>query len=265
MNSNDLRTHLANLPLRFQTSIILISVTTFGVLLNYICHTTNIDAIGVRYLIVIPSSYVFFFVVVRVWIWLVLPQNTQPRSDGHSWNFLNNLDEQNSSPTISGPSSSSSRSSETKWSGGNGQFSGGGASENWDSATPAAIVPFSADGSTFSLPDIKVSDDGKDNPIAILLIAALFFAMIGGTIYVIYMGPTILADAAVQYAYGHGIVRRLSDPSEDENWMFGLFKSTIVVFLTVLILACTAGFYINSYCPNAKHLLDATHDICKIH
>lgn len=64
----------------------------------------------------------------------------------------------------------------------------------------------------------------------------------------------------------NGLVRRYrGEQFENSGWMKTLFVKTIPLYLIVFVAAAGAGFYANSICPAAKHIMDLKKEICRGH
>jgi hypothetical protein len=265
MDAAELKAKISAMALRFQFSLMLTVVTAFGIVVNRLAHEIPIDAIGFRYAFACFASYLFFFIVVRVWIWFVLPADHDEESgdSGRSYHSSGS----GSSWWPNSISSGDGGGSSGKWSGEGGAFAGAGASGDYgDSASPG-VLPFPIDLGTGggSGGGGGKSGGGKGDGLAILLVIILVVALIAAAVYFVIIGPKILIEAAMQYAYSHGLVRGFPEEIERENWAFTLLSKTYLAFAALLVVFAGVGFYANSVCPRATHIMDLSKEICTVH
>ncbi|HEY6897097.1 MAG TPA: hypothetical protein VI279_07535 [Rhodocyclaceae bacterium] len=142
-----------------------------------------------------------------------------------------------------------------------GEFGGAGASGDWAVAElPEVSLP------EVSLPEIEVPDLGADEGCLVVvlpaLVLALVVALVGGLFYyLIYGGPMLLAEAALEGAMAAGFfgsLRRVEDP----GWVGGAIRASWKYFLLILGLSMTLAFTLQHYCPQAHTLGAALHGVC---
>jgi hypothetical protein len=142
-----------------------------------------------------------------------------------------------------------------------GEFSGAGASGDWAAAElPSVSLP------DVSLPEIEVPDLGADEGCLVVVVPALALALVvallGGLFYyLIYGGPMLLAEAALEGAMAAGFfgsLRRIEDP----GWVGGAIRASWKYFLLIFSLAMAMAFALHSYCPLARTVGDLLQGVC---
>jgi hypothetical protein len=137
---------------------------------------------------------------------------------------------------------------------GGGRSGGGGASGSWDSPRVSSITTSSGSSSSgggkgggFSL-DL----DGDD---LVWLLVALAAALAGlvAIAYVIYVAPTLLAEAGVNAAVAgkvyHGMRKR--DP---HHWTTDVLRRTAFAAIAIIVSAVVAGYALQSVAPEARSI-----------
>lgn len=136
-----------------------------------------------------------------------------------------------------------------------GRSGGGGAAGSWTSPHGASSsVSSGGKGGGFSL-DL----DGDDLIWLLIALAAAFagFIAIG---YVIYVAPTLLAEAAVNAAVAgkvyHGMRKR--DP---DHWTLDVLRRTAVAAIILIISAIVAGHALQRVAPEARSIGGVWHHV----
>jgi hypothetical protein len=142
--------------------------------------------------------------------------------------------------------------------GGGGRFGGGGVSGDFDGPAtnaPAALISStsgtadSASGGGKSIGDaVSGALDVDDKAIILIAIGVLLAAIFGSTIYLIYIAPHILSEAAFNFLLGSSLIksyRRMNHP----DWMGSVFKDTCKPFLAVLVVALAAALAVHRLAP----------------
>jgi hypothetical protein len=253
---------------RFHMSLILSGIFASGIVTSKLLLELGVRSMLSRYLIAVVVSYALFFVFVRIWLWYVteIPAR-DPLQSSVAPNSGDLLDCGDLPIDLIGGQGSASAASGPPL-GGGGDFGGGGATDLWgssDAAVPSA--PTVSSGSGFRLLsstsnsggarggssgwDIDLGDEG----VVLIAIGLLLLAILGGGVYLIYMAPEILAEAAFQAVLAAGLVkasRRMDEP----GWMGSVFKSTWIPFVIVLTMTVAFGWAAHHYCPAATKLAD---------
>lgn len=230
---------------RLHMSIIMFSTVFLGVVTNFIMmNTLGITHPGARYPLTVILSYGWFLLFIRIYIKNILV------SSSTSSNALDYLDIPIDVANSSGTSTSS-----MPWSGGGGQFSGGGASGDWGvgeavSEVAKETVKESAASSISGL----VDDEG--GAIVVLVVGAALAAVVFGSgAYFIWHSPEILSECLIQVILVSGMRKRMKKFTESE-WISHMFSATFWPFLAVLVLSLILGSFVRGTCPDANNLRD---------
>lgn len=218
-----------------------------GLLATKLLMELGVDTLWLRYGLAICVAYLLFLIMVRLWIWYVCGRGVDADGADGIDLFVRAMDQ-------------------AEWTelGGGGQFGGGGASGTWQ--TPDG-VPMDMEIST--APAKVVSSGGSDKSgcfsfdiggdegcfvviLLALLVGVLFIA--GG--YLIYAAPAILGEAVFEVLLAAALARR-AKKLENAGWGGSVFKATIWIFLAVLAIAITLGWYAQKSCPDAMRIRDA--------
>ncbi len=149
--------------------------------------------------------------------------------------------------------------------GGGGTGGGGGATGAFDGPVTnvqAAFVPpsSSAADSASGVGDavgnaasgIFDLDDGWMILVAIIVLLAAVF---GSAIYLIYIAPHILSEAAFDFLLGSSLIRsyrKINHP----DWIGSVFKDTYKPFLVVLLISFAAAWVIHYVAPDITKISD---------
>jgi hypothetical protein len=180
------------------------------------------------------AGYLTFLFLLRGWVrwrW----SRAQLSDDGSDIvdGIVNNVDVP--IPSFSGSGAGPS------FAGGGGRSGGGGASGSWGSPVSSGGGGKSGGGG--------LDLDGDDLFWIIVVVVAAF----GGAIaigYVIYIAPTLLAEAIVNGAVA-GKVYHGMQKKDHEFWTEEIFRRTIVSGLVVIVCAIVAGYALNRIAPEA--------------
>ena len=86
-----------------------------------------------------------------------------------------------------------------------------------------------------------------------LLLALLVLVGLGG--YLVYAGPTILADAAFEALLASSLIPA-ARRGEATGWMRGAVRATAVPFASMLVVAVGFGWVAGLACPEARRVVD---------
>jgi hypothetical protein len=239
--------------LRLHMSLILTAVVASGVLTSKGLLELGVLSLPFRYPIAVIGSYAVFLGLVRIWIWYVARRQ---ESAGRALDVFNNLGSSGGSGGSGGGGGASFRF-------GGGDSGGGGASGLWEADAQASVVPPVSPGASGSssssswlpsMPDIDL-DLGDDGWWILLVLGVLVLAIFCCGGYLIWAAPQILPEAACQAVLASTLTRVSKE--HHHGWMGGVFKSTIVPFSIVLLLAFGLGFVAHRHCPQAGKLMEA--------
>ena len=247
---------------RMHMFVILTAVITFGLVFSKILLLSGITDILIRYTAVIISSYIFFFIAIRIWLFYILPsfrkKETSLSSSSPDMDVL-------PLPDITAGEGAGSGASIP--SGGGGMFSGGGAGGDWKGGTvlvvnnvsadtsPASVAGVSTSGSSgdsFSLGDLDVDSAGA---LVIFLICIVIAAMLGGAVYVIYQAPVILSEAAFNAMLSGGMLRA-SKNMRGEDWTGSVFKATWIPFTIIAVITIASAAILAYVFPGETNIGD---------
>ncbi len=242
--------------LRFHMSLILLATALSGVLTTKFLLLLDVKNIVIRYPLAVITAYLAFFCFVKLWLRYVT--STRPiKGNGSKGDILPDLSTSSggSGPSASGPSFKG---------GGGGTGGGGGASGSFDGPTTnaqAAIIPpqsgttGSSSGGALGKAGDALSGGFDDDTIVLAALAVLLAATLGGAIYLIYIAPHILSEAAFDFLLGAGLIRSYRKMNRPD-WMGSVFRDTYKPFLIVLVVAVGAAWVIHSHDPSITKLSD---------
>lgn len=234
---------------------ILIATAFSGVIISKLLLLLGLESLSVRYALTVVLSYLIFFVCVKLWLFYVSPRRAGS-SGSADW-----LD-------IPTPSSGSSTEGLYSFHAGGGQFSGGGASGNFEVHMPVVTdTPMStatdavSDGASGIGDAIGGAVDGLGDEggiavvIALAVLAAIVATILGGAAYIIMEAPVILSEAAFEGLLAASLVKstRLIDSNE---WMGSIFKATWKPFTITFAVVIVGGLILHAYFPEAHRLSD---------
>ena len=260
MNVTKLEKYIAHFPLRFHMTMILAVVTSFALLVNYICHLYGVDSIGRRYLIVMVLGYGFFLLLVRFWVSAFLLPKHKARRSAQLHNSHNYIDVIPTDIDLTG--------SAPRFEGGGGGFSGGGASGSWDDVGSAKVETAAFAAADYNVSEAKSSDSSPDvdsDSAGIIAIILIVGAVVSTFAYVIYSAPTILLDTALQIAFSKGLITKYNKADfQQQDWFRFLLRETWIPYSIMTFVVVIVGYWANLKCPQAIYILDLTREICRL-
>lgn len=135
-----------------------------------------------------------------------------------------------------------------RFAGGGGRSGGGGASGAFGSpvqAASASVKPGGGGGWTLDF-------DGDDLVWVIVAVAAAFAGIVAVG-YVIWIAPTLLAEAIVNGAIAGKVYHGLRK-HQDDFWTSQSFRHTIVSTIVVIVCASLVGYAFNRIAPEARSI-----------
>ena len=212
-------------------------------LLSVALLTLHVHSMAVRYGLAALAGYGAFLVLIHAWVrwkWSRLVPDADVDA-GNVFDLVGDL-------PLPSPSGSARVASSAFRGGGSG---GGGASGSWDSrgVVSSSPRPSSMGGGHggFSL-DL----DGDDLVWLIVALVAAFagLAAIG---YVIYVAPTLLAEAAVNAAVAGKVYSGLKK-REPHHWTTDVLRRTAFAALVIIFSAAMAGYALQRIAPEARSI-----------
>jgi hypothetical protein len=228
---------------RFHMSLILTAVIASGVLSSKGLLELGVHSLRLRYPLAVLASYVVFLLLVRIWIWYIRVCCTGVRVSGGG----NSGSGGNISIDLDGEGIDSGTGGFRGF--GGGDSGGGGATGSWDS--DVASEPTSSSW----LPDLDIGGGDDNGWLVLLLLAALVLAIVGAGGYLVWAAPHILPEAASQAILAPVLAHAAR--KQQHTWIDGVFRSTWIPLLIILILATALGWAAHHHCPAATRLIDA--------
>jgi cytochrome b subunit of formate dehydrogenase len=209
--------------------------TAAAFLTSFVLMFAHVRWMAVRYGVAAIAGYATFLCLLSAWVRWRWSRAQLNASGDDIMDVGNNLD-------IPVPSFSGSGGSGPGFVGGGGRSGGGGASGSWGS-------PVSSSGGGGGKGGGGLDLDGDDLFWLIVVVVAAF----GGAIaigYVIYIAPTLLAEAIVNGAVA-GKVYHGMQKQDHEFWTEEIFTRTILSGVVVIVCATVAGYAFNKIAPEA--------------
>jgi len=243
--------------LRFHMSLILMATGLSGLLASKMLLLLQMDNIVIRYPLTVLCSYLAFFLFVKLWLAYMSASQAfnGPNIQGNVLSDLPNLPGGGSGPDVELP----------KFGGGGGTGGGGGATGAFDGQATNVQMAFvppspgaadSASGVGNAVGDAASGSlDFDGDGVILIAIGVLLAAIFGSAIYLVYIAPHILSEAAFNFLLGTSLIRsyrKINHP----DWMGSVFKDTYKPFLVVLLFSFAAAWVIHSYAPDLTKISD---------
>ncbi|HEV7763402.1 MAG TPA: hypothetical protein VGQ76_00235 [Thermoanaerobaculia bacterium] len=217
-----------------------------GLLATKLLMELGVDTLWLRYALAVCGAYLVFLVLVRLWIWYVCGRGVDlDAADGIDL-FVRAMDKGERVEI------------------GGGEFGGGGASGTWDtpdgvpvdveiSTAPAKLA---STGGSDKSGCLSFDIGGDEGCFVVILLAVLVGALLIAGGYLIYAAPAILGEAVFEVLLAAALARR-AKKLEAAGWGGSVFNATVWIFLAVLAIAVTLGWYAQKSCPEATRIRDA--------
>jgi hypothetical protein len=226
--------------LRIHMAVILGFTFLAGLAVTKLLLETGNTNLALRYGMAVAASYVAFLMLMKAWLWSM----DQGPGDVDADDVVDALD----AATDVG-SHMARDGSRAGFEGGGGRFGGGGASHRF-ADTGTSSPSGSSSGGSGVLDGISGDDDGL---VLVLVIAVVALGIALSGLYLVYAGPTILAEAAFE-ALLAGSLLRGARKAESPGWVGGVVKATAIPFLIIFVLGVGLGWYANRACPQARKM-----------
>jgi hypothetical protein len=102
------------------------------------------------------------------------------------------------------------------------------------------------------VPDL---DDGVGIVVAVVVLIAIVAVQAGASVFLIWEAPAILGEAAFQAVLVLALERR-ARAVDAAGWTLGVFKSTWIAALVMLIVVVISGFVLDRVFPHASTLFE---------
>jgi hypothetical protein len=222
--------------LRLHMTLILFATVMVGITASKLLLMFGFSNPALRYPIIIIFAYAVFFIAIKIWLWIVI--------ESTAINSRNNEDSLSDLPDVSFPDGTSSQSSETIFSGGGGEYSGGGASGSYGESITSVDSSGSSDGFLSSC-DI---DEGVGVIILFAFLALLLFLIFGSSAYLIYQAPSMLSEIAFDSVLAVSLART-SKRMQNSDWVGSVLNATWKQFAGILLISIIVGISIHVLFP----------------
>ena len=226
---------------RLQMFFLVLLTGVAGLAASYLLLRAGMESMLARYPLAVGCAYLVFLLL--LWLWL--------RTKGEDY-----LDAPADVPL---PSGGRGGPAEADFSGGGGQFGGGGASGRFDvdDALPTPSAPSFSDAGDSVGSGVGEALGGADEgvvPLAIalmlaLIAAALFFSVL----YIVYLAPALFAELLVDGVLSASLYRRLRG-LQTRHWLESALRRTVVPFAITALTLGLAGLALQSYAPDARSI-----------
>lgn len=242
--------------LRFHMSLILLATVLTGLLSTKLLLLVPVDNIVIRYPLAILVAYLAFFLFVK--LWLAYMSASRPlKSLDVAGNVLSNMPDlpRGIGPSIDVP----------HFGGGGGTFDGAGAAGAFDGPVSSASADIVSSSSGAAESSSGIADaageavsgifDFDDDGIILIVLGVLLAAIFGSAIYLIYIAPHILSEAAFDFLLGTSLIRSYKKMNQPD-WMGSVFHDTYKPFLAVLLISIAAAWILHANYPEVTKLSD---------
>jgi len=233
-------------------SLILVATVLTGLLSTKLLLLVPVENIIIRYPLAVLAAYLAFFLFVK--LWLAYMSAVRPvRSADAAGDVLSNL------PDLTGGGGPSVEM--PHFGGGGGAFDGAGAAGVFDGpvSNASADIASSSSGAAESSSGIGDAISGifdiDDDGIILIVLGLLLAAIFGSAIYLIYIAPHILSEAAFDFLLGTSLIRSYKKVNQPD-WMGSVFHDTYKPFLVVLLISAAAAWIIHAKYPEVTKLSD---------
>ncbi|MBX9601484.1 MAG: hypothetical protein K2X35_10780 [Bryobacteraceae bacterium] len=222
--------------LRFHMGLILAATIGSGVVASKVLLLAGVHSLVFRYPLAVLLSFGAFLGMIRVWIWYVHARpswNPGSAADGLSDVAVDLAAESGARAFVPG----------------GGASGGGGASDMWEAGPTAG-------NSGSWMPDVDVDlDFDGEGALVLAVLALLMLAIFGAGVYLVWLAPEILAEAAVSVILA-GSLAKTSRRMDREGWMGGVLRRTWIPLVLVTMLSGVFGWVCRQACPEAGKLAD---------
>ena len=218
-----------------------------GLVASFTLLHSGVDTMLARYPLAVGCAYLVFLFL--LWLWL--------RTSADNY-----VDGPTDYPQFGsgGDGSSGGIDHEPVFSGGGGEYGGGGASGSFrmDESLPSPSLPQVDIPGGDSVGEtvgevIGGADEGAIPLVIALLIAALAAALVFATIYLVYLAPALFAEPLVDGALSASLYRRMRG-LQTRHWLESAVRRTALPFAVTALGLGATGFGFQVYAPDARTL-----------
>lgn len=224
---------------RVQMCIMVCATGISAFLFSSLLLKMGVSQMHIRYLLATIFAYLIFLLF--IWLWITYYRRKINITERHNDIDITDLD-----PTFIDPDFSPHTSLFE-----GGSSGGGGATRSFISDNSSIGNQTGNDAiSNFS----GIDFDMDELFILLILIAAVCAALFSG-LYVIYSAPVLLSEVLLDGVLSYGLYRKLTK-LDQENWLEGVIKRTIVPFTITGIFFFVAGIVLVNYLPGSNSIGD---------
>jgi hypothetical protein len=220
--------------LRIHMTVILGLTFLAGLAVTKVFLEVGSRNLALRYGAAVLIAYLTFLVLMRLWLWYV---GDEPAT-------LDAVDVVDAAVDLAGHVGREG--ARAGFQGGGGRFGGGGASHSF--------ADTGGGGSDSSLLD-GIGGGGDDDLLVVVVILVVIAVAAACGLYLVYVGPTILAEAAFEAMLATSLLRG-ARRAESPGWVGGVVRATAVPFLVVFVLGVGFGWWAQGHCPGARRAVD---------
>jgi hypothetical protein len=222
--------------LRVHMAVILGLTFLAGLAVTKVFLEAGSTSLALRYGTAVAVCYVAFLALMKLWLWYVSDEPTS----------LDAGDAVDVVDTVADMAGGALRdTARAGFRGGGGRFGGGGASHSFADTQGSGSGAGLLDG----------VGGGDDDLVVVLVVAVVVAAVAACGLYLVYVGPTILAEAAFEALLASSLLRG-ARKAESPGWVGGVVKATALPFLLIFALGVGFGAWAQRACPGARRAVD---------
>ena len=232
---------------RLQMFLLVMLTGTAGLVASFVLLHGGVDSMLARYPLSVGCAYLVFLFL----LWLWLRTKAEDYVDG-------SFDIPQSGGSHDGPSVGIEH--EPGFSGGGGDYGGGGASGSFqmDESLPSPSLPDvnipGGDSVGEAVGEVIGGADEGAIPLALaLLVAVLAAALLFATLYIVYLAPALFAELLVDGALSASLYRRMRG-LQTRHWLESAVRRTVVPFVVTALSLGAIGYAFQLYAPQAHTL-----------
>lgn len=232
---------------RLQMFFLVMLTGTAGMAASFTLLHSGVESMPARYPLAVGCAYLVFLFL----LWLWLRTKAEDYVDG-SFDI----------PLPGGSHDGASISHEHApiFSGGGGEYGGGGASGSFqvDDSLPLPSLPEVGIPGGDSVGEavgevVGGADEGAVPLVIALLIAALVAVLLFASLYVVYLAPALFAELLVDGALSASLYRRMRG-LQTRHWLESAVRRTLVPFAVTAVSLGAIGYAFEWYAPQAHTL-----------
>jgi len=225
---------LSAFMLRFYMSVILSSTAALGMLWSWALLRVGVTSMPLRYALATVGCYACFFVLMRLWLAWVTGAFQHIDVAG---SFVESVHTKDVADLV--------------------EWGAEVAHSNADTGDALVYSVKSVASETDSVSiDIDLGGDSDSEGIVFIVLLLAFAAIaFGAGIYLIWIAPNILTDAALQFALAAGLIKPVKKLRE-QSWLASTFKATRIPFVIMLLVSILVGALCQGFFPGSIRMAD---------